>query len=991
MNRFRILGIFLALSIIFGVGCSDDELYRSNELGSILEEQGDFKLSTFTLPEGTWEIADTVRMIRIKLLSHTDNKSLDFDVEVKRNTTVPAYSIYIPKSEEIPNSDYDLTAYLTDGSRLGTKLVVSFQQEMLHEIISSTIQYTGLTGEGTEDDPYIISSENDFKALRSNLRKDSTAYASGLYFRQTADFNAPDRSDTDEGRYYANTDFAGIYDGGGYSITVSYIGSRDAGIDENIGLFQSLRDGAQIQNLTIKQNMQGIKQNGGALAGSAYGNIALNNIRVEGSITDSGDNLGGFIGYVEGNLTITNSRLYASISGENRIGGLVGYWASGKLDISEFSNLQDDYTTELFTIQASGSYAGGICGDFKGECELSGIKLQHTISEEDKKLKVIYSASSNAGGLFGRAEIDNASAWVNVQILAPVHTDGSYSGGLTGYATLNADLSLQRCAFNSYVQCANEYVGGFFGYIKSDNHLILEGMARGNRIAQVDNGYLAVESGQQYAGGMFGSLEGDIQAKSECLINVIVTAKDHFAGGVAGKTYNNTLDGTYFVLDPNMSVQSNDAAGGLIGYALSCTIKGNIKEDEQDKGAISFDNGIPSEDSFESNYSGTVRDANGSDQGTSMGGIIGYAEDCEIEGLCFSGFVAGQDRVGGIVGHLRNRNRGYIKNCVNKSNEVKNNKNTCTGGIAGKLDFACGSYTYMINYGNVTGMDRTVGIFGYVGLETSTTNKLTIQYAVNTSTVSGGQNVGGCIGYLYDHMNDVEHEISYCANYGKVSNSGNGNVGGILGQGDSKKMVILYSANHGEIEGGSNGGSQVGGIAGRMGQDPGGITIGNNVELAYCCNRGSISSSNKDSHVGGLLGYQEEGNDHDDNRWMTHDCYNSGAVTSDQDSDNGGVIGCVDHYSEVVLKKKIRKVSHGNGVVGTHKSSTIWHHHDLYYLDGTGSGWCADSFKDSEKKNSSTFNNFNFSSNGIWIIDSDDSMNNGFPYLRNCPFQSIYK
>lgn len=373
-----------------------------------------------------------------------------------------------------------------------------------------------------------------------------------------------------------------------------------------------------------------------------------------------------------------------------------------------------------------------------------------------------------------------------------------------------------------------------------------------------------------------------------------------------------------------------------------------------------------------------------------MGGLVGYALHSHLDHLCFTGSVFGSDRVGGIVGHIRGT--ASITHCVNNANIVENSTNTCTGGIAGKVDFTEGTYTHMINYSNIAGMEQTGGIFGYIGLETSTTHNLNIQYAVNAGEVSGSQNVGGCVGRLYDDMNDVEHKISYCANYGKVSNSGNGNLGGILGQGDSKKMIIMNSANHGEIAGGSNGASQVGGIAGRMGKDPKGITIGNNMELAYCCNRGNISSDNVDSHVGGILGYQEEGNDYDENHWMTHDCYNSGSITSDQKSDNGGIVGCVDSYSEVVRCINIGKVSpNGNGVVGTRKSSVIWHHHDLYYLDGTGSGWCAESFSDSEKKNTSTFNNFDFSGKGVWIIDCDNSKNNGFPYLRDCPFQSIYQ
>ena len=481
---------------------------------------------------------------------------------------------------------------------------------------------------------------------------------------------------------------------------------------------------------------------------------------------------------------------------------------------------------------------------------------------------------------------------------------------------------------------------------------------------------------------MFGYVYGDIKTSGLCLININVTATSNFAGGIIGELEHGTLETKNFSLDNDMQVYGNDATGGLVGYANSSTIKGDI-------GDLNFSS-IPSPDSFKSNYSGKVSSPGADGKGTSMGGLVGYALHSHLDHLCFTGSVFGSDRVGGIVGHIRGT--ASITHCVNNANIVENSTNTCTGGIAGKVDFTEGTYTHMINYSNIAGMEQTGGIFGYIGLETSTTHNLNIQYAVNAGEVSGSQNVGGCVGRLYDDMNDVEHKISYCANYGKVSNSGNGNLGGILGQGDSKKMIIMNSANHGEIAGGSNGASQVGGIAGRMGKDPKGITIGNNMELAYCCNRGNISSDNVDSHVGGILGYQEEGNDYDENHWMTHDCYNSGSITSDQKSDNGGIVGCVDSYSEVVRCINIGKVSpNGNGVVGTRKSSVIWHHHDLYYLDSTGSGWCAESFSDSEKKNTSTFNNFDFSGKGVWIIDSDNSKNNGFPYLRDCPFQSIYQ
>lgn len=976
-TRIYIIGLLMALTTFLWTSCSDDELYRSNEQGSRLEEMGDFKLSSFTLEKGIWEIADTIQQIKIHLKSHTDDSIRAYDAAVLHSESNPSYSIYIPKTDEIPDSDYDLTAFLMDGTKLGTKLKVTFRDEMLHTIMASTVQYD-LEGEGTAEKPYLIGSQEDFSMLEYSLnRYDTIAHAAGLYFKQTADFEAPHRSDVYDGRYTFGESFAGIYDGNGKSITIAYLGAQ-AESDTTVGLFKTLYDGAQIKNLTIRANMQGIKKNGGMLAGSSQGNVTLTNVTVSGSITDSNEHIGAFIGHATGNLTAEHCRLFASVHANNYVGGLVGYMENGMLTVTDFSNLQENSMPFLFTVHAGNRGAGGITGGIiKGGCAFKDITLQHSIEKEDSGLKVIYAGADRAGGLAGEMALNKASSLNNINIWAPVRSEQKDAGGLVGTATLTAPLSVSNCTFASLVK-SNEKAAGFFGYLKCDNHLNL---SETNQVVQVNNGYLNVEA-NKYAGGMFGYVYGDIKTSGLCLININVTATSNFAGGIIGELEHGTLETKNFSLDNDMQVYGNDATGGLVGYANSSTIKGDI-------GDLNFSS-IPSPDNFKSNYSGKVSSPGADGKGTSMGGLVGYALHSHLDHLCFTGSVFGSDRVGGIVGHIRGT--ASITHCVNNANIVENSTNTCTGGIAGKVDFTEGTYTHMINYSNIAGMEQTGGIFGYIGLETSTTHNLNIQYAVNAGTVSGSRNVGGCVGRLYDDMNDVEHKISYCANYGKVSNSGNGNLGGILGQGDSKKTIIMNSANHGEIAGGSNGASQVGGIAGRMGKDPKGVTIGNNMELAYCCNRGNISSDNVDSHVGGILGYQEEGNDYDENHWMTHDCYNSGSITSDQKSDNGGIVGCVDSYSEVVRCINIGKVSpNGNGVVGTRKSSVIWHHHDLYYLDGTGSGWCAESFSDSEKKNTSTFNNFDFSGKGVWIIDSDNSKNNGFPYLRDCPFQSIYQ
>ena len=504
-TRIHIIGLLMALAAFLWTSCSDDELYRSNELGSRLEEMGDFKLSSFTLEKGIWEIADTIQQIKIHLKSHTDDSIRAYDAAVLHSESNPSYSIYIPKTDEIPDSDYDLTAFLMDGTKLGTKLKVTFRDEMLHTIMASTVQYD-LEGEGTAEKPYLIGSQEDFGMLEYGLnRYDTIAHAAGLYFKQTADFEAPHRSDVYDGRYTFGESFAGIYDGDGKSITIAYLGAQ-AESDTTVGLFKTLYDGAQIKNLTIRANMQGIKKNGGMLAGSSQGNVTLTNVTVSSSITDSNEHIGAFIGHATGNLTAGHCRLFASVHANSYVGGLVGYMENGMLTVTDFSNLQENSMPFLFTVHASNRGAGGITGGImKGGCAFKDITLQHSIEKEDSGLKVIYAGADRAGGLAGEMALNEASSLNNINIWAPVRSEQKDAGGLVGTATLTAPLSVSNCTFASLVK-SNEKAAGFFGYLKCDNHLNL---AETNQVVQVNNGYLNVEA-NKYAGGMFGYVYGDI-------------------------------------------------------------------------------------------------------------------------------------------------------------------------------------------------------------------------------------------------------------------------------------------------------------------------------------------------------------------------------------------------------------------------------------------------------------------------------------------------
>lgn len=254
--------------------------------------------------------------------------------------------------------------------------------------------------------------------------------------------------------------------------------------------------------------------------------------------------------------------------------------------------------------------------------------------------------------------------------------------------------------------------------------------------------------------------------------------------------------------------------------------------------------------------------------------------------------------------------------------------------------------------------------------------------------VTGTGQVGGCVGHYWASgiLNlgiETIHYILYCANYGEVNGSDGGNVGGIIGYFNARKAVVSHSANHGKVYGSGND-VKVGGIAGRMGSnDEAGTALPNNMELAYSCNFGEVGSNTGNANVGGLLGWQEQGSPDDETHYMLHNCYNMGIVPTNQDSDNGGVLGCIDHLGEVQNCYNAKKVSHGNGIIGTHKGGSIFYHHNLYVLEDSGKYWCADKFKESDKSKESTYKGFDFTS--VWAIST--STNNGFPYLRDCPYQ----
>ena len=148
------------------------------------------------------------------------------------------------------------------------------------------------------------------------------------------------------------------------------------------------------------------------------------------------------------------------------------------------------------------------------------------------------------------------------------------------------------------------------------------------------------------------------------------------------------------------------------------------------------------------------------------------------------------------------------------------------------------------------------GVVGYVGGNSTVTN------CYNTGSVSGGENVGGVVGYMEYSYGSVA--VTNCYNTGSVK--GSTPVGGIVGYAGSNS-TIKNCYNTGLVSGSAT----IGGVVG---------SASSNSTIKNCYNTGSVEGGNY-SNYGGVVGYAGSS--------TVTNCYNTGSVSGGESV--GGVAG----------------------------------------------------------------------------------------------------
>lgn len=240
----------------------------------------------------------------------------------------------------------------------------------------------GLSGAGTEWDPYTITSLDDLRLFASMLQGDTRH---GVHFKLTTDLDMSAYAYEDPSKGWKPLpEFKGIFDGGGHAVKNLYINRPD---ENNVGFFSEI-----LGDVSYEADFRAIDYNGPKEA--TYG--IIKNLGIVDSHVTGNENTGGLVGtmangHVEGCYNAHTGGTRGTVTGglespdkDNMdaaplgVGGLVGeglgsvmrrcystanvngVWAVGGVTGFFWGNLEDCYATGDVT----GLYGNGVGGVF---------------------------------------------------------------------------------------------------------------------------------------------------------------------------------------------------------------------------------------------------------------------------------------------------------------------------------------------------------------------------------------------------------------------------------------------------------------------------------------------------------------------------------------------------------------------------------------------------------------------------------------------------
>ncbi len=803
-------------------------------------------------------------------------------------------------------------------------------------------------GQGTQDDPYIVSTATHLNNIRDEFLGEDN------YFRQTANIDL-DEAPWNEGNGWspigdnANR-FQGTYDGNGFVITGMTI-DRNAQYQGLFGYTQN----ATLLNITLEEvDIQEGGQHTGALVGRSL-TTTVTDCTASGSLTSTQGgraNIGGLLGYASG--TITDCSAYVNVTVENgdRIGGFVG---------DGWGSMRRCYAT----------------GDVVGNNRVGGLAGNDYNNHQQGELFATGNVTGNdqVGGLFG---LYQTATYYDVYAVGDV-TGNDQVGGLVGRSEISANV--HRGFAVGRVIGEGDDVGGLIG-------------SEHDRAGTVNNSYFNTES----TGHVF-SYGGEPRNTAEML------SEETFAG------WDFDEDGLWRIADgsyPYLAYEGDEAPDHSYPsnlYLPPSNLRANIHDDREtitlnwDEPSlrepigynIFLDGERLNEDLLE-NEQYIFEDAqewhpyffslsavyliDGEQEESHRSGayrviITDYAEGDGSEDNPFT--IANALQLSRITYFMRSHFIQTADIDLDELDEwvpIGNSQATFQGSFNGN-DFTISNLNLQTNASDQ-------GLFGY------TSGATLINITIEDVDIEAGAYSGALAGRA------VTTDIINCGAYGTIEGSGS-RIGGLVGHStgpitDSYAYVDVNAPNadrvgglFGDKSGGDvrrsfaagnvNGSNYVGGL--------GGYDINANIRQSF-----AVGNVDGDQYVGGFGGYNSTFRTYED-------CYATGNVNGN--SDVGGLVG---HNRGTVARcYSIGRVVGQNGVgglVGTHNEdraeyqSSYWNERTSGQRESAG-GEPRDERHMTHPHTADTYVGWDF--DATWERDTDNS-NRGYPYF---PWQPLFR
>jgi len=638
--------------------------------------------------------------------------------------------------------------------------------------------------------------------------------------------------------------------------------SGDSVVGGLVGVTDSTDWGKEISNCSCVGSVSGRTTVGGLVGRIEIGSISTS--YAKGHVEGIADWVGGLVGAVDHLSYVFNSYSSASVSGNNQVGGLIGFVTRDN------SGILNSYASG--SVEGAGIFVGGLVGENEGwvlegfwDVNSTGVDTSAGgIGKSTTEMQTI--STFGAWGCDPVWTIDDGNdyprLWWENMPGEPITT--SFGGGSgepnDPYLIYTAEqlntIGVVLCHLDKHFKLMADidlslYTGTTFNIIgyqdSSTNNKPFTGVFDGNgkRISR----FTYSDTGRDYI-GLFGIVDGENAQIKRVILEDPNIDGNEYVGALAGYLGKGTITECQ-VNGGKVTGYSN--VGGLVGWNFDGTVCECLADIDVEPGGHNIGGltGINTGLVKNSSVSGIVARVRGGFS-LNVGGLVG-SNNGEIDDSHSTCSVSGYDYVGGLVG--KNHSEGKIQNsyatgAVSGFSEI--------GGLVGEN--AGGSVFGCHATGNVTGWSYVVGgLIGKVGWY----GNIYDSYA--TGDVIGGDCAGGLVGVNIGRV---------CNCFASGTVSGEGSVGGLVGSNDPGTVSNSFAIGNCLGEG------AVGGLVG-YNKGPG--------YIGDCYALGNVSGDNA---VGGLVAVTD--NDTQDISEIEN-CYSAGSVSSG--GDVGGLIAVSYSYT----------------------------------------------------------------------------------------------